>query len=90
MSIHNIPSCLKNQKDIPIMPPDLALLSTVIGSNYPCLELIFMVLNVFEPSKFFCIGTNRSKKTLQIPKELFDEGFLRLPLHLQLLDALLQ
>ena len=25
------------------MPPDLALLSTLIGSNYPCLELIFMV-----------------------------------------------
>ena len=42
-------------KDIPIMPPDLALLSTLIGSNYPCLELIFMVPEVFELLKFYCI-----------------------------------
>ena len=34
------------------MPPDLALLSTLDGSNYPCLELIFMVPKVFEPLKF--------------------------------------
>ena len=37
------------------MPPDLALLSTLISSNYPCLELIFMVPKVFEPLKFNCI-----------------------------------
>ena len=37
------------------MPPDLALLSTLIGSNYPCLELISMVPRVFEPLKFDCI-----------------------------------
>ena len=37
------------------MFPDLALLSTLIGSNYPCLELIFMVPKVFEPLKFNCI-----------------------------------
>ena len=37
------------------MSPDLALLSTLIGSNYPCLELIFMVPKVFEPLKFDCI-----------------------------------
>ena len=39
------------------MPPDLALLSTLVVSNYPCLELIFMVSKEFEPSKFdgsFC------------------------------------
>ena len=36
------------------MPPDLALLSTLIGSNCPCLELIFMVPKVFEPLKFDC------------------------------------
>ena len=43
------------------MPPDLALLhvsllhvSTLIGLNYPCLELIFMVPKVFEPMKFDC------------------------------------
>ena len=44
----------ENRKDISIMPPDLALLSTLIGSNYPCLELIFMVPKVFEPLKFYC------------------------------------
>ena len=37
------------------MPPDLALLSTLNGSNYPCLELNFMVPKVFEPLKFDCI-----------------------------------
>ena len=36
------------------MSPDLALLSTLTGSNYPCLEQIFMVPKVFEPSKFNC------------------------------------
>ena len=35
------------------MPTDLSLLLT--GSNYPCLELIFMVPKVFEPLKFDCI-----------------------------------
>ena len=38
------------------MPPDLALLSTLIGSNYPCLELFFMVPKVFEPLEFDCIS----------------------------------
>ena len=37
------------------MPPDLALSSTLIDSNYPCLELIFMVPKVFEPLKFDCM-----------------------------------
>ena len=36
------------------MPPDLALSSTLISSNYPCLELIFMVPKEFEPLKFDC------------------------------------
>ena len=36
------------------MPSDLALLSTLNGSNYPCLELMFMVPKVFEPLKFHC------------------------------------
>ena len=34
------------------MPLDLVLWLTLISSNYPCLELIFMVANVFEPLKF--------------------------------------
>ena len=33
----------KIEKIIPIMPRDLALLLTLISSNYPCLEHIFMV-----------------------------------------------
>ena len=45
----------ENREDTPIMSPDLELLSTLIGSNYPCLELIFMVSKVFEPLKFDCI-----------------------------------
>ena len=36
------------------MPPYLALLSTLNGSNYPCLELIIMVPKVFEPLMFDC------------------------------------
>ena len=36
------------------MPFDLALCSTPIGSNYPCLELIFIVPVVFEPLKLDC------------------------------------
>ena len=40
------------------MPPDLALSSTLIGSNYPCLELMFMVPKVFEPLKFDCIDNS--------------------------------
>ena len=43
------------------MPPDLALSSTLIGSNYPCLELIFMVPKVFEPMKFYCILWSKLK-----------------------------
>ena len=54
MSTHNIPSCKKNRKDIPIMPPNLAPLATFVVSNYRCLELIFMVPKVFESLKFFC------------------------------------
>ena len=45
----------ENGKDIHIRPSDLALLSSLNGSNYPCLELIFMVPKAFEPLKFDCI-----------------------------------
>ena len=30
-------------------------MSTLISSNYPCLEHIFMVPNVFESFKFYCL-----------------------------------
>ena len=36
------------------MLSDLALWLTLISSNYPCLEHIYMVPKVFEPSKFYC------------------------------------
>ena len=62
MRTHNIPSCQRKSKEIRIIPPDLALLSTLIGSNYPCLELIFMVPKVFEPLKFDCICKKKKKK----------------------------
>ena len=55
MRTHSIPPCYRKIKEILIMPPDLALLSTLICSNYPCLEPIFMVPKVFEPLKFDCI-----------------------------------
>ena len=49
---------LQKIKEILIKLPDLALLSTLIGSNYPFLELIFMVPEVFEPLKFDCNNNN--------------------------------
>ena len=55
MRTYNIPPCYRKIKEILIIPPDLALLSILIGSNYPCLELVFMVPKVFEPLKFDCI-----------------------------------
>ena len=47
------------------MPPDLALLSILIGSKYPCLELVFMIPKGFEPLKFDCIY----KKALKSEKD---------------------
>ena len=44
---------LKNIEIIPIMPPDLALWLTLISSNYPCLEQICIVPEVFEPLKLY-------------------------------------
>ena len=54
MKTHNIPSCYRKSSRSLFFPPDLALLSTLTGSNYPCLELIFMVPKVFEPLQFDC------------------------------------
>ena len=67
MRTHNIPPCYRKIKEILIMPPDLALLSTLIGSNYPCLELIFMVPQVFEPLKFDCIYISLYTGRLECP-----------------------
>ena len=45
-----------------MMPPDL--LPTLIGSNHPSLELIFMVPKVFELLKFDC--TKQTKKESEL------------------------
>ena len=55
MSAHNKPSCYR-KPEIFIMPPDVVLWLTFISSNYPSLEHIFMVLQVFEPLNFYCIN----------------------------------
>ena len=75
MRTHKIPPRYRKIKDILIMPPYLALLSTLIGSDYPYLKLIFMVPTVFEPLKFDCAiecrirlvaFTKKKKKLLQL------------------------
>ena len=74
MSTHNIHLKYRTPKRYPtiisIVPPGVALLVTFQGSNYRCLEQIFMVPKGFEPSKFDCrsnmacqIGSDRSKCT---------------------------
>ena len=45
----------KIKKDNPVLLPDRRLWFTLISSNYPCLKHIFMVLEVFEPLKCYCI-----------------------------------
>ena len=56
MSIHNIHLRYRTPKRYPtfisIVPPGVALTVTLRGSNYRCLEQIFMVPKGFEPSKF--------------------------------------
>ena len=54
MRTHNILHDKENRKDIPIFPPDLALLLTLISLNYPCLKHVFMVPKVFQPLKLDC------------------------------------
>ena len=52
MRTHSIPSYYRNQSDF-YYASYLALLSTLMGLNYPCFELILMVPKVFEPLKFY-------------------------------------
>ena len=59
MSTHNIHLKYRTPKRYPtnisIVPPGVALLVTFQGSNYRCLEQIFMVPKGFEPSKLNCM-----------------------------------
>ena len=58
MSTHNIYLKYRTQKRYPtiisIMPPGMTRIVTFRGSNYRCLEQIFMVPKGFVPSKFDC------------------------------------
>ena len=58
MSTHNIHLKYRTPKRYPtiisVMPPGVALIVTFHGSNYRCLEQIFMVPKGFEPSKLDC------------------------------------
>ena len=59
MSAHNIRLYYRTPKRYPtiisIMSPGMALIVTLCGSNYRCLEQIFLVPKGFEPLKFHCI-----------------------------------
>ena len=55
------------------MPPDMALLSPLIGSNYPCLELIFMVPKVFEPLKFDYSQSDKYSVNLSSKTYVFED-----------------
>ena len=52
------------EKEIPITPPGPALSLTLISSNYPCLEHLFLVPKVFEPLKFGCNSLVKTRVTL--------------------------
>ena len=60
----------ENWKDIPIMPPDLVLLLTLISLTSPCLKHIFMLLKKFEPLKFYC-NWNTVEKDIKLDVILF-------------------
>ena len=47
----------KTLLNYPHLPPDLALWLTLSGSNYPCLEQLYMVPKMFEPLRFDCTCT---------------------------------
>ena len=59
LSTHNIHLKYRTPKRyhtiISIVPPGVVLIVTFRGSNYRCLEQIFMVPKGFKPSKFDCI-----------------------------------
>ena len=54
MRTHNIPSCWRKSKTYPYYAPLPGSIINLNGSNYPCLEQIFIVPKVFEPLKFDC------------------------------------
>ena len=69
MSTHNIHLKYRTSKIYPtiisIMPPGVALIVTFRGSNYRCLEQIFMVPKGFEPLKFDCSCLLRFQSVLK-------------------------
>ena len=70
MSTHNIYLKYRTPKRYPtvisIVPPGVALIVTFRGSNYRCLEQVFMVPKGFKPSKFDCMFICRIKNSIYI------------------------
>ena len=70
MSTHNIHLKYRTPKRYPtiisIMPPGVAPIVTLCGSNNCCLEQIFMVPKRFEPLKFNCISKCCGLKSLPV------------------------
>ena len=58
------------------MPPDLALWLTLISSNYPCLDHLFMTLTVFEPLKFGCMHYKKLEKNNRKTHQPWFQKFL--------------
>ena len=68
MSTHNLHLKYRTPKRYPtiisIVPRGVALIVTFRGSNYRCLEQIFMLPKGFEPSKFDCICDQETSITV--------------------------
>ena len=67
----------ENGKDIAVIPAHLALWLTLISSNYPCLEHIFMGPKLFEPLKFYCILKHFTVKIAGIPSNPWTSFMVR-------------
>ena len=77
---------MKIKKNIPRMPPDLALWLTLISSNYPCFEHIFMVPKVFEPLKLYYTcevkQPDQSLHSFALPNNVIRQFMLLMPFSL--------
>ena len=82
MNAHNMRLKSRTPKRYPtiisIMPPGMALKVTLRGSNYRCLEQMFMIPKGFEPSKFDCNSNwdtdpNKSYDFLLAPFRIYNK-----------------
>ena len=76
MSTHNIYLKYRTPKRYPtiisIVPPGVALIVTFQGSNYRCLEQIFMVAKGFKPSKFNGMSQKQEHNNVLFPAKSID------------------